>query len=66
MDLGIQFIVLEVGKIIHSLVSFSRSLHRLDLFRKIGPMKSREISESHMTLGSMLVLLLWGGNGRGG
>lgn len=33
-----------------TLVFFSRSLPRLDFFRKIGSIKSREISEIHRTL----------------
>lgn len=64
---GIQFTVTEVGKVLHSLVSLPGPfVCRLDLFRKIGPMKSREINESQKTLGSLMVLFLYGGKGEDG
>lgn len=52
------------GKVLHSLVSFPRPLHRLDLFREISSTKFRKISESHRTPESLLVLLLYGGKER--
>lgn len=46
VDSGIQFIVFEVGKVLHNLLSHSRSFHRLDLFRKFGHMEFRKSMKS--------------------